>query len=150
MDLLSNPEIVWSHYQGGEEFDYPIDYAGTLLSAREDGHVDVLYRWAPNSYCHLHRHLCPTTSTVLAGEFHVITYEDGKEVGRKVRSAGDYVHNAAEEVHQEMGGPEGALVLFNLFAPNGKITQALAPDWSVIHTVTVQDIMEYGLGGSRV
>jgi len=145
MNLLSNPDLVWTHYKGGEAFDYPIDYSGAVLSARADGHIDLLFRWAPNSYCHFHRHLTTTTSTILAGELHVIDIEDGAEVGRKVRRAGEYAQKEPGDVHMEHGGGEGALVLFNLYAPDGRLSHVLAPDGSVMHTVMLDDVIKNGL-----
>ncbi|MBT5601459.1 MAG: hypothetical protein HOJ61_04425, partial [Gammaproteobacteria bacterium] len=50
MNLLENDNLRWKHFTGSDKFDYPIDYAAALLSARDDGHVDLLYRWAPNAY----------------------------------------------------------------------------------------------------
>jgi len=105
-----------------------------LLNAREDGHVELLYRWAPNSYCHFHRHTAPTTSTVLEGELHVVDIdpETGEELSRRVRTAGDFAHKTPGDVHMECGGPEGALVLFNLYAPDDLLAETLAKDGSVI------------------
>ena len=72
MNLFQTDDLKWKHFTGSDKFDYPIDYAAALLSARDDGHVDLLYRWAPNAYCHFHRHTGYITSTVLSGELHVI------------------------------------------------------------------------------
>ena len=44
MDLYDNDALRWKHYTGSDKFDYPIDYWSALLSARADGHVDLLYR----------------------------------------------------------------------------------------------------------
>ena len=73
-------------------FDYPINYSAALLNANEDGHVDILYRWEPNCYCHFHRHTAEVSSTVLEGELHVIDIDlvSGEEIGTKIRKAGDY------------------------------------------------------------
>lgn len=139
MDLLKNDALKWNQFKD-DRFDYPIDYWGALLHMRADGHVDVLYRWEPNCYCHFHRHVAETTSTVLSGELHVIDYEDGKEVGRRVRRAGDYAHKAPGDVHMEMGGPQGALVMFNLYAPDGKLAEQLAPDGSILRVTTLEDM----------
>ena len=57
MDLLNNPDLHWSHFTGTPRFGYPIDYWGAILHVGDDGHLDFAYRWAPNSYCHFHRHL---------------------------------------------------------------------------------------------
>ena len=92
MNLIQNEKLRWKHFTGNDAFDYPIDYSAALLSANQDGHVDQLYRWAPNSYCHFHRHAARTTSTVLEGKRHVIDVdpESGEELNTRIRKAGDY------------------------------------------------------------
>jgi len=134
MNLFDDNQLRWKRFTGNDQFDYPIDYSAALLNAREDGHVELLYRWAPNSYCHFHRHTAPTTSTVLEGELHVVDIdpETGEELSRRVRTAGDFAHKTPGDVHMECGGPEGALVLFNLYAPDDLLAETLAKDGSVI------------------
>ncbi len=144
VNLLEKGSLRWKRFTGGDKFDYPIDYSAALLNAREDGHVDLLYRWEPNCYCHFHRHTAETTSTVLEGELHVIDIdlETGKEVGRRVRRAGDYAHKAPGDVHMERAGPEGALVLFSLYAPDGLLAESLAEDGTVLGVSTMDRILK--------
>lgn len=143
MNLINSEGLKWKRFTGGDAFDYPIDYSAALLHVREDGHVDLLYRWAPNAYCHFHRHTAETTSTVLEGELHVIDIdlETGKETGRRVRQAGDYAHKSPGDVHMECGGPEGALVLFSLYTEDGRLAESLAEDGTVIGTSDLDDIL---------
>ena len=141
MDLFDNLDLNWVHFTGNERFDYSIDYWGALLNAREDGHVDLLYRWAPNAYCHFHRHVAETTSTVLAGELHVIDFVDGQEGETRVRKAGDYAHKEPGDVHMEHGGPEGALVMFNLYTPDGRLAELLGSDGQTISTTTMEEML---------
>ena len=71
--------IDWIQYQADPRFDYPIDYAiGFLGVVPETKTVDFVGRWAPNSYCHFHRHLADTTSLILAGEHHTIETINGE------------------------------------------------------------------------
>ena len=65
MNIYDDKALRWKHFTGSDKFDYPIDYWSALLNARADGHVDFRYRWAPNGYCHFHRHSSHTTSLVL-------------------------------------------------------------------------------------
>ena len=145
MQLLDNQEIGWERYTGDpvqadRSFNWPIDYSGAILDIRDDGHVEVLYRWAPNSYCHFHRHLAPTTSTVLSGELHVTDFDDdGREIGTRVRTVGDYSHTAEPDIHMERGGPDGAIVLFNIYAPDGDLTHSLTRDLKILHTSTAAE-----------
>ena len=143
MNLFDDENLKWRRFRGDESFDYPIDYEAALLSIRDDGHVDLLYSWAPNSYCHFHRHTAATTSTVLAGELHVDTFDPstGKVVQTKIRRAGDYAHKEPGDVHMERGGPEGALVLFNLLAMDNSLAESLAKDGTIIGESKFDDIL---------
>ncbi len=144
MNLIDNKELRWKRFKGDNRFDYPIDYSAALLRANSDGHVDLLYRWAPNSYCHFHKHTAQTTSTVLEGELHVIDVDPltGKELSIKVREAGDYASKEPGDVHMERGGPKGALVLFNLYAPHGLLAETLASNGDVIGESTLDQILK--------
>ena len=98
INLFQNKDLRWKRFQGGNDFDYPIDYSAALLNANQDGHVDILYRWEPDCYCHFHRHTAEVSSTVLEGELHVIDIDltSGEEIGTKIRHAGDYAHKNLE------------------------------------------------------
>jgi quercetin dioxygenase-like cupin family protein len=112
---------------------------------REDGRLEILVKWEPNCYCHFHRHTAETSSLVLEGELLVtdIDIETGKEIGQRVRVAGDFVHKQPGDVHMEQGGANGALVLFNIYAPSeeGKLAETLEKDGSVISTSTIEKIL---------
>jgi len=144
MNLLDNQNLRWKRFTGNNDFDYPIDYSAALLRANSDGHVDLLYRWAPNSFCHFHRHTAQTTSTVLEGELHVIDVdpESGKELNTKIRGVGDYVSKEPGDVHMERAGPDGALVLFNLYTPHGLLAETLDSDGAVIGESTLDQILK--------
>ena len=144
MNLFANENLRWKHHHGSDKFDYPIDFSSALLGARDDGHVDLLYRWAPNSYCHFHRHSAYTTSVVLEGELHVIDVdlETGEELNTRIRQVGDYAHKTPGDVHMERGGPEGALVLFSLYTEDGLLAETLASDGRVIGQSTMEPILK--------
>ena len=145
MNLLNNENLKWRRYTEGDAFDYPIDYSDTVLDAREDGRLEILVKWEPNCYCHFHRHTAETSSLVLEGELLVtdIDIETGKEIGQRVRGAGDFVHKQPGDVHMEQGGANGALVLFNIYAPSedGKLAESLKKDGSLISTSTIGKIL---------
>ena len=143
MNLFDNENLKGRRFVGDEIFDYPIDYEAALLSIRDDGHVDLLYRWAPNSYCHFHRHTADTTSVVLAGERHVVDIDlsTGKELSTKIRKVGDYAHKEPGDVHMERGGPEGALVLFKLKAVKNSLAESLAKDGTLIGESRFDDML---------
>jgi quercetin dioxygenase-like cupin family protein len=145
MNLLNNENLKWRRYTEGDAFDYPIDYSDAVLDVREDGRLEILVKWEPNCYCHFHRHTAETSSLVLEGELLVtdIDIETGKESGQRVRVAGDFVHKQPGDVHMEQGGANGALVLFNIYAPSeeGKLAETLEKDGSVISTSTIEKIL---------
>ncbi|SIN84072.1 hypothetical protein SAMN02745824_1994 [Parasphingorhabdus marina DSM 22363] len=142
MNLRNNSDLQWIHFTDDKgRFDYPINYSGAVLSVQDDGHIDLLYRWEPDSYCHFHRHVCHTTSTVLQGELHVTDVDaDGQTGEKRVRMAGDYAAKDPGDVHMEHGGPDGAVVLFHLYAPDGKLADFLGPDGEVLTTITLEDM----------
>ena len=145
MNLLNNENLKWRRYTEGDAFDYPIDYSDAVLDVREDGRLEILVKWEPNCYCHFHRHTAETSSLVLEGELLVtdIDIETGKEIGQRARVAGDFVHKQPGDVHMEQGGANGALVLFNIYAPSedGKLAESLKKDGSLISTSTIEKIL---------
>ena len=145
MNLLNNENLKWRRYTEGDAFDYPIDYSDAVLDVREDGRLEILVKWEPNCYCHFHRHTAETSSLVLEGELLVtdIDIETGKEIGQRVRVAGNFVHKQPGEAHMEQGGANGALVLFNIYAPSeeGKLVESLKRDGSVISASTIEKIL---------
>ena len=147
MRIFDAEEIEWKHLLGDENFDYPIDYWYAILSARDDGHIDMLFKWEPNSYCHFHRHLVDTTTTVLQGEHHIIEMENGVELEHKVRLAGDYAHKPAGDLHMEYAGDEGSLLLFNMYAPDGRLFDIVDRDENLIMSVSIDDFVSGELAG---
>ncbi len=141
MRLLDTDSLDWVRLEGGDGFEYPIDYSFSVLSARPDGHIDVAFRWEPNSYCHFHRHLVDTTTTVLRGEHHVIEMAKGVELDHKVRLAGDYAHKPAGDVHMEYAGSSGSVLLFNMYAPDGRLFEILDKDENVLSVATVENLV---------
>ena len=80
---------------------------------------------------------------MIAGELHVTDFDDdGNETGIRIRRVGDYSHTVEPDVHMERGGPEGAIAVFNLYAPDGLLTDVLADDHSVIRTNTAEQVVE--------
>lgn len=138
--------VEWMNVAGGPEFDYPIDYAYAVASADvASGRVEFLVKWAPNAYCHYHRHLGDTTVTILRGEQHL--YEERPcETVHKVRQAGFSGRLPDGEQHMEHGGPDGMTILFSIHAPDGRLFDLLDRAGNTLLTVTVEDVVERRLG----
>jgi len=131
--------IEWTRLEGSPEFDYPIDYQLAVLGSQPDiGTLDLLVRFAPDSYCHFHRHCAATTTLVLEGEQHVYDVGEDGETIHRVRPAGTYAHSPGGDVHMERGGPEGALVFFAMTSADGHIFELLDRDRKVISATTVE------------
>jgi hypothetical protein len=133
-------QIEWTHFQGSPRFDYPIDYAVAVLAAQPElGALDLLVKWAPNAYCHFHRHLAATTTLVLAGEQHIReTGPDGEAV-HIVRTAGDYARSPGGDVHMERAGPDGLMVFFGMQSADGRLFETLDKDHNVLATATIEN-----------
>lgn len=142
--------IEWVHFTGGPRFDYPIDYALAVLGAQPGiGALDMLMKWAPNAYCHFHRHLAATTTLVLEGEQHIHETTDTDEIIHKIRKAGDYAHSPGGDMHMEQAGPEGALVFFGLQSADGRLFETLDKEGNVLATATIEDWAAGRIEGSR-
>ena len=79
-------------------------------------------------------------------ELHVsdIDIESGEKTSSRVRKVGDFVHKEPGDIHMEQGGPEGALVLFNIYAPEGEgsLAESLAQDGKVLSVSTMKKILQ--------
>lgn len=151
MDTTLNTELpdgfdlaaaTWFHYGGGPKFDYPIDYAVSIVEADvEAGRIDFLARWAPNSYCHFHRHLGSTAAAVIDGEQH-LTETRELETVTKVRKAGFRGRVPDGETHMECAGPEGLTMLFSTHAPDGRLFEVLDSSGNVLAAATIAEFLE--------
>ena len=85
-----------------------------------------------------------TDSANQVAPFEQIVRETGNQLGTRVRGVGDYVHKEPGHVHMERGGPQGALVLFNIYAPEGegKLAEALDQEGKVISVSTLSRILK--------
>ncbi len=131
-------QIEWTHFEGSPRFDYHIDYAIAVLAAQEElGALDLLVKWAPNAYCHYHRHLAATTTLVLEGEQHILeTGANGKTI-QKIRKAGDYARSPGGDLHMERAGPDGLLVFFGMQTADGRLFETMDKDHNVLSTATI-------------
>jgi hypothetical protein len=138
---FSLDSIKWIHLEGSPRFDYPIDYWVAVLGAQPDkGRIDFLSKWAPNSYCHFHRHIGETTTLVLEGEQHIVETTSTQTI-HKVRKPGFYANTPGNEVHMEYGGPEGAVVFFSCQADNGHLFEVLDKDENVLAVATIEGFL---------
>jgi hypothetical protein len=133
--------IDWVELKESTEPDYPIDYKMAVLGYDlEHGTLDMLVEFAPNSYCHFHRHMAHTTTLVLRGEQHLYEVLDDGQMIHKVRKAGEYARAPGGEAHRECGGPEGALVYFTFQQEGGPLFDLLDPAGKVVAKSTIEEL----------
>jgi len=136
---LGSNHLDWQHLTGGPRFDYPIDYSVAVIRAdRDSGQIEFLAKWAPNSYCHYHRHLGRTSSWVIEGEHHLVETTE-TQILHKTRKPGFRGQSPAGEIHMEYGGAVGSTVLFLCEAIDGNLFDIVAKDGAVIVTATLDD-----------
>lgn len=146
LSSINTGGIKWTHFEADPKFDYPIDYQiGILGSAPDGSSVDFLGKWAPNSYCHYHRHLGDTTSLILEGEHHTIEMTDSGDI-HKIRQPGDYARKPGGDLHMEYAGPEGSLVFFSMQVVDGQIFEVLGRGEKVLAVPTFEDFIAGHLG----
>ena len=142
-NLLQQDKLIWKHYSEDENHPFPVSHWGSILDIDDVGHVSALYRWDLGQFCHSHRHVCATTSNVLEGELHVKTIENGEMVGTTLKRVGDDAKKPPGDMHMEQGGADGALVLFELYAPDGQLTEQQDQDGNTLRTLTTVDLRRF-------
>lgn len=146
LSRLQSNHLDWQHLKGGPQFDYPIDYSVAVTSVdRAAGVLEFIARWAPNSYCHYHRHLGRTVTRVLQGEHHIVETTELQTL-HKTRRPGFQGQTPAGELHMEYGGPEGTTVLFLCESVGGNLFDILARDGTVLASATIDDFVCGRLG----
>lgn len=131
----------WIHYDGSPQFDYPIDYSIAIVDADvASGRIDFLGRWAPNAYCHYHRHLGTTLAAVIDGEQHIIETHD-RETITKVRTVGFVGQVPDGETHMEHAGADGMTMLFSVHCPDGRLFEVLDKNGEVLVTATIEEFV---------
>jgi hypothetical protein len=132
--------LAWKRLVGTPRFTYPIDYSIAVLRVHEgEPRAEFLSLWEPGAYCHFHRHLGPTRSLVLGGALHVHESEEFLDL-HKLRKTGHAASNDGGDVHMEHAGPDGALVYYDMRAPDGRLFDILADDRRILRTLTLEDL----------
>lgn len=141
LSRVQSNHLDWQHLKGGPRFDYPIDYAVAVTNVdRTAGLIEFVAKWAPNSYCHYHRHLGRTASWVLEGEHHIVETTETQTL-HKTRRPGFQGQSPAGEIHMEYGGAPGATVLFLCETVDGKLFDIVANNGAVLATATLDDFV---------
>lgn len=141
MSRLQSNRLDWQRSTGNPRFDYPIDYSVAVTNVdRAAGIVEFIAKWAPNSYCHYHRHLGRTATRVLQGEHHIVETTELQTL-HKIRKPGFQGQTPAGELHMEYGGNDGTTVIFLCESVDGKLFDVVAKDGTVLSTATIDDFV---------
>ena len=141
LSRLRSSQLEWQHLKGSPRFDYPIDYSVAVTSVDEAaGLIEFISKWAPNAYCHYHRHIGRAASWVLEGEHHIVETTETQTI-HKTRRPGFQGQTPAGEIHMEYGGAEGTTVLFLCEAVDGNLFDIVARDGTVLAMATVEDFV---------
>ena len=136
---LGSNQLNWQHLKGSPQFDYPIDYLVAVTRAdRASGQLEFVAKWAPNAYCHYHRHLGRSSSWVIEGEHHIVETTD-TQILHKTRKPGFRGQSPAGDIHMDYGGAQGSTVLFLCEAVDGNLFDIVAKDGTVLATATIDD-----------
>lgn len=139
--FLQSSHLDWQHLTGSPRFDYPIDYSVAVTNVDQAaGLIEFIAKWAPNSYCHFHRHLGRTVTRVLQGEHHIVETTEYQTL-HKTRRPGFQGQSPAGDIHMEYGGAEGTTVLFLCEAAGGNVFDIVAKDGTILATTTVDDFV---------
>lgn len=126
--------IKWRQLGDFEHFTY------TIFNVDEAAEIaDFSLRFEPNERIFLHRHRALTSTFVAHGEHRL--YEPDGAV-REVRSVGSFTASpASPEPHQEGGGADGAIVIYNTRgSDNGVVFDVLDAEQNTVGTLTVADL----------
>lgn len=141
MARLESDRFDWQRLTGTPRFDYPIDYS--VAVTRVDpvaGLIEFIAKWAPNAYCHFHRHLGRTATWNLQGEHHIVE-TTALQTLHKIRRPGFQGQTPPGELHMEYGGADGSTVLFLCEAIDGKLFDIVASNGKVLATATIEDFV---------
>jgi hypothetical protein len=138
---LESAQLDWQRLTGTPKFDYVIDYSVAVTCVDQDaGMIEFIAKWAPNAYCHFHRHLGRTATIVLEGEHHIVETNQLQTL-HKTRRPGFQGQAPAGEIHMEYGGAAGSTVLFRCEAVDGKLFDVVATNGKILATATIEDFV---------
>lgn len=126
--------IDWALFAGFDDLWYHI--LNVDPAART---VDMLMKFAPGARCVPHNHVGATKTLVIDGEHHVWHLNGPDPETPKVKTPGTFSTNDGGEMHQEAGGPNGAVILLTMSEVDGRVYDLLDEDGMVARTISLSD-----------
>lgn len=126
--------IDWALFAGFDDLWYHIlnvDHAGQT--------VDMLMKFAPGARCVPHNHVGATKTLVIDGEHHVWHLNGPEPESPKIKPPGTFSTNDDGEMHQEAGGPNGAVILLTMKEVDGRVYDLLDDAGNVTRTLSLAD-----------
>ncbi len=107
---------------------------------RENGIVDIIFKFAANQRVMLHRHKVPYVTVVLQGE---LRFYNADGALKEIRPTGSYVQGVADgDPHTEGGGDEDAIVFFSNRNISDALYEFLDENMKPVITLGMQDFVE--------
>ena len=107
---------------------------------RQNGIVDIIFKFAANKRVMLHRHKVPYVTVVLQGE---LRFYNSDGALKEIRPTGSYVQGVADgEPHTEGGGDEDAIVFFSNRNISDVLYEFLDENLNPVTTLGIQDFVE--------
>ena len=126
--------IDWALFAGFDDLWYHI------LSVDHDAQtVDMLMKFAPGARCVPHNHVGATKTLVIDGEHHVWHLNGPDPETPKIKKPGTFSTNDGGEMHQEAGGPNGAVILLTMKEVDGRVYDLLDDNGNVTRTISLAD-----------
>ncbi|MDP6346079.1 MAG: hypothetical protein QF578_07530 [Alphaproteobacteria bacterium] len=127
-------EIDWALFAGFDDLWYRV-----LNVDHAAGTVDMLMKFAPGARCVLHNHVGPTRTLVIDGE-HRVWHRNGPDPETpKIKRPGTFSAHDGDEIHDEEGGPDGAVILLLMTQVDGRVYDLLDETGEVERTITLAD-----------
>jgi len=127
-------EIDWSLFAGFDDLWY---YVLEVNQAAQS--VDMLMKFAPGARCVPHNHVGATKTLVIDGEHHVWHLNGPNPETPKIKTPGTFTSNDGGEMHQEAGGPDGAVILLMMKEVGGRVYDLLGDDGKPERRITLAD-----------
>ena len=127
-------EIDWALFAGFDDLRYHIlsvDHAAQT--------VDMLMKFDPGARCVPHNHVGATKTLVIDGEHHVWHLNGPDPETPRIKKPGTFSANDGGEMHQEAGGPNGAVILLTMKQVDGRVYDLLDDAGNVTRTISLAD-----------
>jgi len=126
--------IDWGPFAGFDDLWYHILDVDT---ARQS--VDMLMKFGPGARCVPHNHVGATRTLVIDGEHHVWHLNGPNPKHAKIKLSGTFSCSDGGEMHQEAGGPKGAVILLMMQQREGRIYDLLDENGAVERTIDLEN-----------